>query len=258
MAVSSSASATQLDVIIDGTWVILPRIDASNNIIGVDVYSAACGHPHGALFVNQLNPEPWPSPMSFYLLDPHSLALTIQRSSGQKAGMPISGIDQTVNHCLGQQRPLAGNWDLLLSISAGPDAWASSDTIMPQTTDGAGNTVNCLSGRDAPAGKISGMQTLSFTGVSAVKLCGAPANVQALIPSPWSGTGTLIFEGDMPYYPTMQHERAAITAMANLAGMDLLLDYSLPPKNPPGQQGRPQPRIHTSADCGYSIIVLPS
>ena len=152
---------------------------------------------------------------------------------------------------------MSSNWDLMLSIHAGPDAWTSSDTILPQTTDPAGNTVPCLSGADAPAGKVSGLQTLSFKGVSAVDFLGAPAEVQALLPKPWTGDASLIFEGEVPYIPTIQHERSAFTAMANLAGMDLALDYALPPKSSSGSPPRPTPRIHSGMDCGYSVIVLP-
>ena len=37
----------------------------------------------------------------------------------------------------------------------------------------------------------------------------------------WDGNGSLIFEDEIQYSPTLQHERAAILAMANLAGLDL-------------------------------------
>lgn len=254
---SSASAASQLDVVVDGTWVIVPSVDANKDIIRVEVYSPSCGHPHGAYFVSQLNPNPWPGPFSFYLLDNHSHLINIRRGSAGPAGMPVTGIDQTGNHCIAGGRPMSGSWDLMLSIAAGPDAWVSSDTILPQTNDPKGNTVNCLSGADAPAGKVSGLQTLSYIGVTEVELCGMPTAVQALLPSPWSGSGSLIFEGDVPYNPTMTHERAAFTAMASLAGLDLVLDYRLPPKSTPGSAVRPQPRVHTGSDCGYSLILLP-
>jgi hypothetical protein len=257
-ASGNPATNSQLDVILDGTWVIVPSVDTNGSITGVDAYSPACGHPHGATFVSEINPNPWPTPASFYLLNDHGHFLSIQRGSSQKAGMPVSRIDQTINHCLAGGRPRGGNWDLMISVNAGPDAWASSDTILPQTIDQAGNTVNCLSGGDAPTAKVSGMQTLSFYGVTGAELCGAPAAVQASIPTPWTGSGTLIFEGDVPYNPTMEHERAAFTAMADFAGMDFRLDFSLPPKNPPPQASSLQPRIHAVSDCGYTLIVLPS
>ena len=253
----TAASNSQLDVVIDGTWVVIPTVDDNKDIVSVDVYSPACGHPHGVYFTGQLNPTPWPDAPSFHLLDNHGYSLAIERSSGSQAGMPVKGIDQTVNHCLTPIRPLGGNWDLMFSMTIGPDAWASSDTIMPQTTDSFGNVVNCLSGKDAPTGKVSGMQTLSFKGVSAVSLCGAPANFQSLIPNPWSGNGTLIIEGDVPYSPTILHERMAFVAMSNMAGLDLSLDFELPPKNPP-QKGPIKPMIHVGGDCGYTLIVLPS
>jgi hypothetical protein len=254
---SPAAPASQLDVIVDGTWVIVPSVDASGNITGVEVYSPSCGHPHGAIFVNALNPNPWPAPASFYMLDDHSHTLNIQRGSSGPTAMPVSGIDTTVNHCLVKARPIGGNWDLMLSITSGPDAWVSSDTVLPQVTDSYGNTVPCFSGKDVPTAKVSSMQTLSYKGVTGVSLCGAPAAVQALFPAPWSGSGSLIIEGEVPYIPTLQHERAAIFAMANLAGLDLSLDHPLPPRVPAPAPGPPRPMDHTGQYCGHALIVLP-
>ncbi len=255
---NSSVSATQLDVVFDGTWVIVPSVDGSNRILGVDVYSPACGHPQGVAFTNALNPNPWPSPAAFYMLDSHGHTISIQRSSGAQAGMPISGIDTSINHCIKKARPLSSQWDLLVSIPCGPDAWTSSDTVDPVTTDTHGNTVRCLSGKDAPAGKVSAMQTLSFRGVTAVELCGAPVSVQNLLPCPWNNSGSLIFEDEIPYIPTLQHERLAIFAMANLAGLDMALDHPLPSSHkaqPPSSVLRPMNR--TTGYCGFSLIAMP-
>ncbi len=258
---STAANSPQLDVVIDGTWVIVPSVNAAGNIVGVDVYSPSCGHPLGALFVTQINPNPWPAANAFYMLDDHNLYLAVRRSSGSQAGMPISGIDKTVNHCLPQKRPLGSSWDLVLAIGAGPDAWTSADTVLPQTTDPtSGKTVPCFSGKDAPSGKVSSLQTLSYKGVTGVDFCGAPAALQALLPSPWKGSGSLIFEGEVPYQPTMQHQRQAFTAMAGLAGLDLALDYPMPspPPPPPPPGGAMQPMVRTGDPCGYSLIVLPT
>lgn len=257
-ASNSPASVSQLDVVFDGTWVVVPSVDATGLIVGVDVYSPSCGHPHGATFSNQLNPNPWPQPPAFYMLDDHSHVLFIERTSGSSAGMNISGIDQTINHCVTQARPIGGNWDLMISIPAGPDVWASADTVTPQTTDSTGRTVPCFSGKDTPTGKVSSLQTLSFKGVKAVELCGAPVKVQGLLPAPWSGVGSLIFEGEIPYVPTLQHERAAISAMANLAGLDLALDYPLPSSSS-AQPPSPvlQPMMRTGGNCGNALILMP-
>jgi len=255
---SVAASVSQLDVVFDGTWVIAPRLDGNQNIAGVDIYSPECGHPLGVYFANELNPNPWPQPGAFYMLDPHSYTLNIQRGARAPAGIQITGIDQSANHCLQSKRPIANNWDLLLSINAGPDKWTSGDTIVPQTTDAHGNPVACFSGRDSPNGKVSSLQTLSFTGVTAINLLGTSASVQALFPAPWSGSGTLIFEDEIPYIPTLQHERSAIFAMANLAGLDLALDYPLPPRPPAGGPADPlHPALHTTSSCGHSLIVMP-
>ncbi|MGA7107553.1 MAG: hypothetical protein WBV28_15700 [Terracidiphilus sp.] len=257
-ATSTPAAATQLDVVFDGTWLFVPSTDSTGKITNVDIYSPACGHPLGVYFTNQLNPNPWPVQSAFYQLDSHSYTLNIQRGTRPAAGMPLSGISTAVNHCVAQPRPIASNWDMLASISVGPDAWVSADTFAPQTTDSHGNAVSCFNGKDAPAGQVSSLQTLSFTGVTAVSLLGAPGNVQGLLPAPWNGQGTLIFEDEIPYVPTLQHERTAIFALANLAGLDLALDYPLPKRMPvaPAPGGPPRPQLHTGGGCGAGIIMM--
>lgn len=255
---TNTATASQLDVVFDGTWVIVPSVDANNKIIGVNVYSPTCGHPHGAFFTNQLNPNPWPQPPAFYMLDNHGHSVVIQRPSGQ-AGMDISGISQAINHCVTSTHVIGTNWDLMVSIHVGPDAWASADTVDPQATDPSGKSVPCFAGRDAPKGKVSSLQTLSFNNVTAVEICGAPSDVQGLLPSPWSGNGTLIFEGEIPYTPTLQHERAAITAMANLVGLDLMLNYPLPSSQ--SMATKPavlRPMLRSGGFCGASLFSMPT
>ncbi len=254
---SPAAPVSQLDIVFDGTWVILPRVDGANRINGLDVYSPACGHPQGVLFISGLNPNPWPNSTAFYMLDSHGHTLSIQRSGGRQAGMNVRGIDTSNNHCLAKARPIGNNWDLLVSISAGPDLWTSTGTLTPTTTDLFGNTVHCFSGKDAPTGNISSTQTLSFQAVEAVDLCGAPANVQALLPAPWNGQGSLIFEDEIPYIPTLQHERAAILSLADLAGVDLSLDFPLAKKSAGMPASAARPQLHTGGYCGYSLIVMP-
>jgi hypothetical protein len=255
---SSTAAAPQLDIVFDGTWVIVPSVDGSGNITRVDVYSPSCGHPQGVTFVSGLNPDPWPVQSSFYQLDNHSHTITIQRSGTAKPGLAASAIDITINHCVSNPRPIGSNWDLLISIHASPDKWVSSDTVAAQTTDATGKTVPCFSGKDAPTGKVSSLQTLSFVGVTGAALVGAPGNVQALLPAPWNGQGTLVFEDEIPYIPSLQHERAAIFAMANLAGLDLAMEYPLPGRIPAGSGGPLKPMLHAGPTCGHSVIVMPS
>jgi hypothetical protein len=256
-AATSTPAASQLDVVFDGTWVIAPSIDANNKILGVNIYSPACGHPHGAYFTNQLDPNPWPQPPAFYMLDNHGYSVVIQRSTGQ-AGMDIAGIDQTINHCVTVSHAIGSNWDLMVSIDTGPDAWTSSDTVDPQSVDPSGKNVPCFGGNDAPKGKVSSLQILSFKNITNLQICGAPSDVQGLLPAPWSGSGTLIFEGEIPYVPTLQHERAAIAAMADLVGLDLVLNYPLPSSN--SAQLKPQaarPMLRSGGYCGASLFSMP-
>lgn len=258
-AATNTPSPSQFDVVFEGTWIFVPTVDSSGNIVGVDVYSPSCGHPHAALFLPQLGPftpQNFPPLSSFYMLDNHGLTLAVDRSSG-KAGMPATGINQPANHCIHKSRPLTGSWDVLVSINAGPDAWVSTGTQPPVTTDPSGNKVPCFSGVDAPAANISTIQTLSFKGVNSAALCGAPQVVQQLIPSPFTGSGSLLFEGEVPYIPTLHHERSAVTAMASLGGLDLLLQHPLPSSGSAAPNSILKPRIQGQASCGHAIIFVP-
>ena len=256
-ATSNPTPASQLNVVFDGTWIFLPQVDTSGTIVRVDVYSPACGHPHAALFLNQLGPfgpTNWPAANTFFMLDSHGLTLAIQ-SSGP--AMSAKDIDRSINHSIPKVRPMGGNWDLKLSIVAGPSAWASTGTQDPVVKDPSGKTVPCFSGKDAPTGKISTIQTLTFQGVTAVELCGGTDAVQSSIPKPYAGPGTLIFEGEVPYIPSLQHERSAITAMATLAGLDLLLEHPLPSSGSSAPNPIMRPRNAGATSCGHGILVGP-
>jgi hypothetical protein len=53
---TTSSPVSQLDVVFDGTWLLVPAVDNSGKIAGVNVYSPACGHPLGVYFAPQLTP----------------------------------------------------------------------------------------------------------------------------------------------------------------------------------------------------------
>ena len=258
-AATSSNPVSQLNVIFDGTWIFVPTVDASGNIAGVDIYSPDCGHPHAGIFIPNLGPfgpTNWPQPSACYMLDSHGLDLSIQRSS-PGSGMPVSGIDQTANHCVNRSRPIASNWDLVVSISAPPDAWTSAGTQSPVSPIPGGGTAPCFSGADAPKAKVSSAQILTFKNVSSVALCGAPSQLQSLVPTPYTGVGTLIIEGEIPYIPTIQHERTAVHAMANFAGLDLTLDHPLPSSGSSAPNPQMRPRSLGGSNCGHAIIFIP-
>ena len=155
MAATTSNPASQLNVVFDGTWIFIPTVDASGNIAGVDIYSPTCGHPHAGIFLPNLGPfgpTNWPQPSTCYMLDSHGLNLLIQRSS-PSSGMPVSGIDQSANHCVNRSRPIANNWDLVIAISASPDAWTSSGTQSPVAPSPGGAPYHASAARMHPKQK---------------------------------------------------------------------------------------------------------
>lgn len=252
----SAASASRLNIIFDGTWFFVPTIDTAGRITSVRVYSPTCGHPHGVTYASGPTPQPWPEPPSFYQLDPHSYAFNVRRSSNRQPGISIKKIDAVINHCV-SLRPTGENWDLLVTIPIGPDAWVSGDTVTPKAMDSYGNTVPCFVGTDAPTGKVSSLQTLTFDDVASVEIMGASTSVRALLPAPWNGPGSIIFENEIPYSPSLQHERTAIFALADLAGIDLAMNYPLPKPTGPPRKSRLK-RLHTGGVCGHALIAIPT
>ncbi len=98
-AKGNSADEAQLNVVFEGTWVMVPSIDTTGRIVGVDVYAPACGHPQGAIFNNSLNPDPWPTSAAFYQLDPHGHTLHIERTSRNRTGMTPARHQQRIQSC---------------------------------------------------------------------------------------------------------------------------------------------------------------
>jgi hypothetical protein len=229
----SSAEGVQLDVVFGGPLLFVPTI-TDNNVAGVEVYSPCNDHPVGAVFVPGIwfsdtelqNPkcERWPEPESFSLLDPHSYLLELtQRSSskGRTAPFPVSSIPDT-NHKVRPGRRLSHAWNVSIGVKGELTGWTTP--CLADVTEGL------FYGADAPAtgSKVGLTHRLTYAGVTGAEFCGASKEAREYLKANISKGGTLIILGELPYHSSLAHERKAIDALAQLAGLDYHLLITAP------------------------------
>ena len=95
---------------------------------------------------------------------------------------------------------------------------------------------------------MSSLHRLRYEGVNAADIRGAADEPRAYLRSNIEKGGTLIVIGEIPYQSTLLHERAAIDALAKLAGLDLHLLETAPSPF--------QTRLmHHVVSCGLSVIL---
>jgi hypothetical protein len=246
----SSSTAGRVDLLFSGPLLFVPSV-SGGNITGVEVFSPCNGHPIGAVFVpevlysdaelNDPKCDRWPEPESFSLLDPHSYSIDLtQKGKKSPRPFPVTAIPDT-NHKVKPGRRLSGDWEVAVSIHGNLSAW-SSHRLSKVTGD-------LYLGGDAPSTETTAaMQRLTYTDVTGADVCGASKEQREYLKEHAAKGGTLILLGEIPYQPTLLHERRAIDALAKLAGLDLHLAATDP---------RPHMTrlMHHVQNCGNSIIV---
>ena len=244
---ASSADGARIDVIVGGPMLLVPSV-IEGNIAGVEIFSPDNGHPIGAVFVpgvwfedSELNDpkcERWPEPDGFSLLDPHGYAVELTQSPQET--FPASAIPDT-NHKIKPGRRLSSDWQVAISIRGALSGW-SSQRLFRVTSD-------LYTGADAPTSEtVAGMHRLTFSAVTAADFPGAAAEPREYFRANAAKGGSLIVLGEIPYQPTLTHERRAIDALSNLAGLDLHLVATDP-------QPHKSRLMHHVTDCGHSVVV---
>lgn len=243
----------QLDIVFDGPLLFVPTV-SDGNVTGLEVYSPCNGHPIGAVFVPGVwysdeelsggRSERWPEPESFSLLDPHSYSIDLTQQypkKGNPAGFPAKSIPEA-NHKVRPGRRLSGDWNVAIAVRGEVSAWTSPCVIpVPE---------GMFSGSDAPtAGTIALTHKLTYSGVTAAEFCGAPTEAKEYLAANCTTGGTLIILGELPYHPTLLHERQAIDAIAKLAGLDLRLMLTAPTPGPSRVMSHIKP-------CATSIVLV--
>ena len=249
-SVSGEAGA-RLDVVIGGPMLFIPAVH-DGNIAEVEVFSPDNGHPVGAVFLpgvwfsdaelNDPKCRRWPEPESFSLLDPHSYLVDLtQQKEKAVPPFPVSAIPDT-NHKIKPGRRLSGDWSVAVVLRGALSGWGSQRLFRV--------TKDLYVGADAPKSEaVASMHRLTYTGVTGAEFHGAPAHPREYLRANIAKGGSLIILGEIPYQPTLQHERRAIDAMARLAGLDLHLATT----DPTPHKTR---LMHHTLDCGGSAIAV--
>ena len=245
----STSTAGHLDILFSGPLLFVPAV-SGGNITGVEVFSPCNGHPVGAVFVpgvlysdaelNDPKCKRWPEPESFSLLDPHSYSIDLIQQEDKSVPFPVSAIPDT-NHKVKPGRRLSGDWGVSVAVNGQLSGWGSHRLFKV--------TKDLYVGADAPTtSAAAAMHRLTYSGVTGAEFNGAAKAPREYLRANISKGGTLIVLGEIPYQPTLLHERRAIDALAKLAGLELHLAATDPTPHKSRLMG------HT-ADCGMSTIL---
>jgi hypothetical protein len=240
----------QVDIIFGGPLLFVPEVK-NGNVTSVEVFSPRNGHPMGAVFLpeiwfsdadlNDPSCEHWPDAESLSLLDAHSYAIELTQTSKKKRNpFRVASIPDT-NHKVKPGRRLSAEWDVAIAIIGQLSGWTSHR--LTEVTEGL------FHGSDAPTSKtVAGMHKLTYDGVTAATFFGAAKAHGEYLSANIAGGGTLVIMGEIPYHPSLHHERTAISALAKLAGLDFHLATTAP------AQSRTR-LMHHLVDCLNSIVL---
>ena len=248
----STSTSGQLDILFVGPLLFVPAV-AGGNITGVEVFSPCNGHHIGAVFLpgvlfsdpelDDPKCERWPEPETFSLLDPHSYLIDVtQQTKKPQRPFPVASIPEN-NHKVRPGRRLSSDWDVSIAVNGQLSRWSSHR--LSKVTEGL------FHGADTPTTEATAsLHRLSYAGVTAVDLFGAPSEPRAYLRTNIAKGGTLIVGGEIPYQATLLHERRAIDAIAKLAGLELHLAETAPSPYATRLMN------HTGMPCGHSVILV--
>lgn len=220
-------------------------------ITNLEVFFPRNGHPAGAVFLPETwfsaeeldDPgcEQWPEPESFSMLDPHGYSIDLTQT-GRGKPMHYGEIPAT-NHKIRPGRRLSDAWEIAIAVRGRLSSW-SSHRLSRVTGD-------LYVGADVPgSGTIAAMHKLTYESVTGAEFYGAEENPRSYLRENAGRGGSLVILGEVSYQSTLLHERRAIEALAQLAGLDLHLADTTP------QPHRIRLMDHV-INCGHSIVVTP-
>jgi hypothetical protein len=247
----STVRGTQIDLLFVGPLLFVPEVD-SDKIKGLDVYCPRNGHPMGAVFLpgvffsaDELEDpkcERWPEPLRFSLLDPHSYSIEItQRAKASDASLQVADIPAN-NFRVKPGRRLSQDWDVAIQVNGRLSGWSSHRV--------SNVTPEMFVGSDKPTvSAVSSLQRLTYKDVTRMEFFGTSAESGDYLRSNLSKGGTLVIIGEIPYQPSLLHERQSIDAIAKLAGLNLQLVTTAP-------VATAQQVMHHIINCLMSVIVV--
>ncbi|MFC5861376.1 hypothetical protein ACFPT7_03640 [Acidicapsa dinghuensis] len=245
----TSSTLFNIDVVFCGPLLFVPEVQ-DGKIASLEVYSPCNGHPVGAIFLpgiffsdtdlDGIESDNWPESQRFSLLDPHSYLLHLTQA-GLQMPFPVTSIPDT-NHKVKAGRKLSGDWHAAFKLTGQISLWSTH--LLRQVSEGM------YYGSDRPTGQtVASLQRLSYKNVAGFEGHGlGPQQTEYLSINSKTG-GTFIVEGEIPYQPSLHHERQAIEALAKLAGLNLHLMISAPTPGRSMLQGR-------YSNCSNSVIVI--
>lgn len=248
----TSKANARMEIIFSGPLLFVPAVE-KGLITGVEVFAPKNDHPMGSVFLpgtwfslpelEDPECERWPERSGFSLLDPHSYSIELtQIPANNTPPLRVSQIPST-NHKVKPGRRLSSAWSLAFAVRGKLSKWSSHrlNKVMPGMFVGA----------DAPQSEFTAaLHKLTYESVTGAEFYGAGTNQRAYLRDHAAEGGSLIVLGEVPYQPTLAHERKAIDAIANLAGLDLCLADTTT------HTVKAQLMLHT-IDCGHSIILVP-
>lgn len=246
----TDSNTGRLDIVFSGPllFVLDPR---EQYISELDVYGPQNDHPLGTVFLpgvfftneelNHVDPPNWPEPSAFSLLDAHSYSIEVTQA-GNPPPFDASDIPGD-NLKIKPGRKLSSAWDVAISVYGKLTNWTSH---LPLSV-----TDDLLSGSDAPrTDTVSCMHRLTYRGVTDAEFNGIATAQKEYLHTHAAGGGTLIVMGEIPYQPTLHHERMAIESLAKLAGLDLHYVGTANPRPAPGRL-----MMQRNNPCGCTIII---
>ena len=128
-------------------------------------------------------------------------------------GFPVMGIPDT-NHKVRPTRKLGSGWDVVVGVQGQIAGWSSHR--LAQLTEGS------LDGADKPTiPAVASLSRITYERVTGIAFDGAATEAQDYLAANSARGGSLVIVGEIPYQPTLLHERQAVDAMAKLAGLNL-------------------------------------
>ncbi|GGH05488.1 hypothetical protein [Silvibacterium dinghuense] len=237
-SVPSPVTPFELHLHFEGAFIFSVKTEGNSSdpgakITGVDIYAPVCGHTNSATINSG----------STYMLESYWHCIDPVFAEGY-APSPITLGALKTNIAANTpmvpgNRPIKGGWDIAFTLPVPPEDWACDEFVANAPASFTGQDLGLI-----PA-SVALDQVLIYKNVTGANFHGAcfPADF-----APVNGVASLYLNSEVPYIPTLQHERRATDAIAQLVGLDWVLQTPLGAAS--ASTGRFQPRTKT----GYCMM----
>lgn len=213
--------------------------DPNAKVTAVEVYAPKCGHSNAAT-INSGSTYMLES--YWHCIDPvYPKAYTPTPITLGEVKTNISAHTPMVS----ANRPIMGGWDIAFTLPVPPEDWACDQLVA--------NAKASFSGQDADTipDSVALEQVLIYKNVTGANFHGFCFPAAFL---PVDGVASLYLTSEVPYIPTLRHERQAADAMASLVGQDWVL------QTPLGAATEVSGRFHVrqkTGNCLMGVVATP-